>query len=57
MLLQMKLQLQNPYGDSDVDAHLNPSTATTGQALIYDGADYVGELLVVKLQYKTKVQV
>jgi len=28
------------YGDSDVDAHLNLSTATTGQALIYDGADY-----------------
>ena len=28
------------YGDSDVDAHLNLSTASTGQALIYDGADY-----------------
>ena len=28
------------YGDTDVDAHLNLSTASTGQALIYDGADY-----------------
>ena len=28
------------YGDSDVDAHLNLNTATTGQALVYDGADY-----------------
>jgi len=28
------------YGDTDVDAHLNLSTATTGQALVYDGTDY-----------------
>jgi len=28
------------YGDSNVDAHLNTSTATTGQVLSYDGADY-----------------
>jgi hypothetical protein len=30
----------SPYGDSDVDAHLNTSTATTGQVLSWDGADY-----------------
>lgn len=28
------------YVDSDVDAHLNTSTATTGQVLSWDGADY-----------------
>lgn len=30
----------SPYGDSDVDAHLNQNTATTGQVLSWDGADY-----------------
>ena len=30
----------SPYGNSDVDAHLNISTANTGQVLSWDGADY-----------------
>ena len=30
----------SPYGNSDVDAHLNVNTASAGQVLSYDGADY-----------------
>ena len=30
----------SPYGDANVDAHLNTATATTGQVLSWDGADY-----------------
>ncbi|MDA8816997.1 hypothetical protein N9N32_00025 [Alphaproteobacteria bacterium] len=29
-----------PYANSDVDAHLNQSTAATGEFLTWDGADY-----------------
>ena len=34
------IEAQPQYTDSDVDTHLNLSTATTGQVLSYDGADY-----------------
>jgi len=32
--------IPSQYGDANVDAHLNTATATTGQVLSWDGADY-----------------
>ena len=33
-------EIPTTYTDSDVDTHLNTSTATTGQTLIWNGTDY-----------------
>tara|TARA_B110000046_G_scaffold143904_1_gene150973 strand:+ start:9596 stop:13042 length:3447 start_codon:yes stop_codon:yes gene_type:complete len=36
----IKIDSTGGYGDADVDTHLNLSSATTGQALVYNGTDY-----------------